>query len=234
MGGKTASLNRDHQTRILDAATEMFLENGFESTVTADIARLARVSKRELYTFFADKRAILAAVIAQLQSEIQSQANVSWTSSDDIRKVLTTAGTDILNFINSEKFGKLFRIVAAETFRDPVSAAKFYLLGPGMGRENTAGFIKRQMRGGHLRKADPLRAADDFLDLVISARHLTAVVLGQEHEVLNPRKHVNHAVEMFLCFYGAPPPAARVRGSVNRQRNTRHASSSRLKSRSAQ
>jgi TetR/AcrR family transcriptional regulator, mexJK operon transcriptional repressor len=205
---KTARAKLDHQARILDAASAAFLENGFEFTSTADIAQLARVSKRELYACFADKRAILAAVIARLQQEIQSQVNLSWSSSEDIGKVLTMAGTEILNFISSEKFGKLFRIVAAETFRDPVSAEKFYLLGPGMGRENTAAFLKRRMASGDLRKADPLQAADDFLDLIISARYLTAIVLGQNREVLLTRKHVKHAVEMFLGYYASPAPAS--------------------------
>jgi len=201
---KTARAKLGHQARILDAAYAAFLENGFEFTSTADIAKLARVSKRELYACFAGKRAILAAVIARLQQEIQSQVNLSWSSSEDVGKVLTRAGTEILDFISSEKFGKLFRIVAAETFRDPVSAEKFYLLGPGVGRENTAAFLKRRMASGDLRKADPLQAADDFLDLIISARYLTAIVLGQNREVPLTRKRVKHAVEMFLGYYASP------------------------------
>jgi AcrR family transcriptional regulator len=205
---KTARAKLGHQTRILDAASAAFLENGFEFTSTADIAKLARVSKRELYACFADKRAILAAVIARLQQEIQSQVNLSWSSSEDVGRVLTRAGTEILEFISSEKFGKLFRIVAAETFRDPVSAEKFYLLGPGVGRANTAAFLKRRMASGELRKADPLQAAGDFLDLIISARYLTAIVLGQNREAPLTRKHVKHAVEIFLGYYASPAPAS--------------------------
>jgi TetR/AcrR family transcriptional repressor of mexJK operon len=192
----------DHETRILGAATEIFLKKGYEETSTADIARRAKVSKRELYANFRDKRDILAAVITELQAGIQSRANVSWSSTDDVKKVLTQAGTQILEFINSEKFGKLFRIVAAESFRDPVTAQKFYRLGPGAGRDHTAAFIRRHMKAGNLRKSDPVRAADDFLDLIISAHHLTAVVLGQRVNGAQPRAHVKHAVDLFLRYYG--------------------------------
>jgi TetR/AcrR family transcriptional regulator, mexJK operon transcriptional repressor len=204
MPGPLGSRTNDHAARIVCAAAEIFLGNGYEQTSTAEIARCAKVSKRELYANFTDKRDILAAVIAQMQSEIQTEANISWSSSDDLRRVLTRAGTQILQFMNSERFGKLFRIVAAETFHDPVSARRFYLLGPGMGRQNTAAFIKRHMRIGNLRRADPLKAADDFLDLVISARYLTAVVLGQRQRALQPRSHVKHAVDVFLSYYGTP------------------------------
>lgn len=199
----TAPARNHHVERILTAAADAFLEKGFEETSTADIARRAKVSKRELYSNFSDKRDILAAVITELQTQIQAQTNISMSSSEDLKTVLTRAGTQIYEFTNSNRFGKLFRIVAAESFRDPVSAQKFYLLGPGMGRENTAALIKRHMKLGNLRKADPLQAADDFLDLVVSARHLTAVVLGQIDEIPDPRSHVRHAVDIFLTYYGA-------------------------------
>lgn len=191
-----------HRERILRAAAAVFLEKGYEETSTAEIARRAKVSKRELYSNFKDKRDILAAAITDLQAHIQAEANISWSSNEDIKTVLIKAGSQILAFINSKQFGNLFRIVVGESFRDPVPARKFYLLGPGMGRKNTAAFLKRHMRVGDLRNADPLQAADDFLDLVISSRYLTAVVLGQNQKISLPRSHVKHAVEIFLHYYG--------------------------------
>jgi TetR/AcrR family transcriptional repressor of mexJK operon len=191
-----------HEERILSAATETFLQMGYEETSTADIARGARVSKRELYSNFADKRDILAAVITQLQDDMQSQADIGWNSTSGLRTVLIEVGTHLFEFVNSERFAKVLRIVVAESFRDPASAERFYHLGPRRGRERTAAFMRRQMKAGHLRKANPLQAADDFLDLVVSSRRLTAVVLGQRLEGRNARTHVRHAVEMFLMSYG--------------------------------
>jgi AcrR family transcriptional regulator len=203
-----------HHERILRAAAALFLENGYEETSTADIARRARVSKRELYSNFADKRDILGAVIAQLQAEILSQANISWSSSDDIRKVLTQAGTRILEFISSERFGKLFRIVVAESFSDPETAQSFYRLGPILGLDDTAAFMRRQIKAGNLRNADALQAADDFLDLVLSSRHLTAVVLGQVPDGPPPLVQVKHAVDVFLHYYGAKTARKKSRRSI--------------------
>jgi AcrR family transcriptional regulator len=196
-----ASRSLNHQGRILEAASEIFLELGFEKTSTAEIARRAKVSKRELYSCFADKRAILTAVITQLQHEIHSQMDVNWSSKADIRLALSQSGVAILSFLNSERFGKLFRMVAAESFHDPVTARQFYLLGPAAGRKDTAAFLAQHMKAGTLRKADPLQAADDLLDLIVSARFMTAVALGQNDAIPDIRKHVKHAVDMFLVFY---------------------------------
>ena len=202
MAEHSGTARNDHRVRILSAATEAFLENGYEITSTAEIARRAKVSKRELYAYFHDKRDILAAVITELQTDIQSQADVSWSSTGDVREVLKQAGTDLLRFINSERFGKLFRIVAAESFRDPVSSRNFYRLGPAIGRKHTAAFLKRHMAAGNLRSADPLQAADDFLDMLVSSRYLTAIVLGQMRSFPKPQIHVEHAVDLFLTYYG--------------------------------
>lgn len=214
----TQTQTMDHQTRILEAASEVFLEFGFEKTSTAEIARRARVSKRELYSCFKDKRAILTAVITQLQQEIHSHMNIRWSSSDNIRLVLSQSGTAILSFIMSERFGKLFRIVAAESFHDPLSAQQFYLLGPAAGRDDTATFLARQMKLGTLRKVDPLQAADDFLDLIISSRFMTAVVLGQSDAIPEVRVHVKHAIDMFLAFYAPRAGSATPRSTQPRRR----------------
>jgi hypothetical protein len=49
--------------RILKAAFSLFSESGFSATSMLDIVTRARVSKRDLYTLFPNKHALLAACI---------------------------------------------------------------------------------------------------------------------------------------------------------------------------
>lgn len=199
---KTTANQDSHRQRILDAASGVFLECGFEQTSTAEIARRAKVSKRELYLHFADKRALLAAVITELQHAMGSRMDVRWSSNEDMRTVLTKSAAAIHEFILSERFGKLVRIVAAESYHDPKVAKQFFDLGPMAGRRATAKFMKAQMEQGRLRKADPLKAADNFLDLVVGAQQMTAVILGQVDPVPRRKEHIRHSVEVFLMIYG--------------------------------
>jgi TetR/AcrR family transcriptional regulator, mexJK operon transcriptional repressor len=198
---KATARQEPHQQRILDAASEVFLECGFEQASTAEIARRAKVSKRELYFYFAGKRALLAAVITELQSSMQSRMNIRWSSNEDMEIILRKSAAAIHNFILSARFGKLVRIVAAESYHDPAVAKQFFELGPLAGRKATAKFLKAQMKQGRLRKSDPIRAADDFLDLVVGAQLITAVVLGQVDPAARKRNHVHHSVEAFLMIY---------------------------------
>ncbi len=102
--------------RILSAASDVFLATGFEKTSTAEIARLARVSKRELYLHFSDKRALLAAVVDDLQRGIGGRMDSLWASTESMEDVLLNSAKVIQSFILSERFGKLVRIVAAEAY----------------------------------------------------------------------------------------------------------------------
>lgn len=199
---KPATANRlPPKQRILEAAAERFLELGFERTGMTDIARSAKVSKRELYTFFGDKRAILTAVIQVHQDEVQNRMSGLWETEEDIHIVLPQAAAELAKIILSERFGKLIRIVAAESYHNPEAAKRFYQLGPALGRKRTARYLKSQMEKGRMRVADPIKAADDFMDLVIGAQLMTAVILGQADQTHLRRDHVEHAVEMFMRNY---------------------------------
>ncbi len=53
----------DVQTRILDAAEQLFLERGFHSTSIDEIAEMAPASKPTIYSHFPGKEALFTAVI---------------------------------------------------------------------------------------------------------------------------------------------------------------------------
>jgi AcrR family transcriptional regulator len=55
---------RDREMRLLQAARHCFGVQGYEATSIAGIARVAGVSDGLLYRYFADKRALLLAVLA--------------------------------------------------------------------------------------------------------------------------------------------------------------------------
>lgn len=197
--------------RILSAASDVFLATGFEKTSTAEIARLAKVSKRELYLNFSDKRALLAAVVEDLQSGIGERMDSLWASSKAMEDVLLNSAKVIQGFILSERFGKLVRIVAAESYHSPNIARQFFEMGPSAGRRATARYLKEQMKQGHLRKADPIKAADDFLDLVVGAQLFTAVILGQIDPSTPKPADIRHAVEVFLMIYNPEAPKRTVK-----------------------
>ena len=215
---KAADKQGSHKERILSAASDVFLATGFEKTSTAEIARLAKVSKRELYLHFSDKRALLGAVVDDLQGDMQGRMDSLWKSGAAMEEVLLNSAQVIQRFILSERFGKLVRIVAAESYHNPNLAKQFFETGPNQGRKATARYLKAQMKLGHLRTDDPMKAADDFLDLVVGAQLMTAVILDQIDPSTPKAADTRHAVEVFLMIYDAKVPKRTVKP---RPRSTR-------------
>jgi AcrR family transcriptional regulator len=58
------------RTALVDAARRVFERDGFLNARVTDIADVAGVAHGSFYTYFTDKKAILAAVLAELQEEM--------------------------------------------------------------------------------------------------------------------------------------------------------------------
>ena len=57
---------RERRDKILEVASEVFRENGFEATSMSQIAALAGGSKGTLYNYFPSKASLLAAVVEKI------------------------------------------------------------------------------------------------------------------------------------------------------------------------
>ena len=64
-GRPPKDLAGDVQTRILDAAQQLFLERGFHSTSIDEIAETAPASKPTIYAHFPGKEALFTAVVGR-------------------------------------------------------------------------------------------------------------------------------------------------------------------------
>src|SRR4029079_12219276 len=73
---------------ILDAATQMFLANGFGATSIDAVAQHLRMSKRTFYHRFPDKEALFAAVVHRIIERLRPAANIPLIEGADLEAVL--------------------------------------------------------------------------------------------------------------------------------------------------
>jgi TetR/AcrR family transcriptional repressor of nem operon len=81
----TTSKGRATRDRILDTATELVFEHGVAGTTLDDVRTAAKVSKGQLYHYFADKDDLVHAVIDRtIQQVLEAQPRLrdlsSWTA----------------------------------------------------------------------------------------------------------------------------------------------------------
>lgn len=67
MGTKTSEATRE---RILLAATELFLANGYDQTTTRQITKVLNMTQPALYHYFGDKEALFVEVIRRVGTQV--------------------------------------------------------------------------------------------------------------------------------------------------------------------
>jgi AcrR family transcriptional regulator len=165
--------------RILAVATELFLAEGYGATSIEAVAQRARISKRTFYHRFPDKAALFAAVVHRVVAGLRPPANVPLIDGVTIDAILERLARLILRAALSPSALALNRLITAEAQRFPELAA--IVAGEGAAAEAVgliAGLLDRESAGGFFRLDDTRFAAEQFLQMVVSAPRRRATGLG--------------------------------------------------------
>lgn len=111
--------------RILRAATELFLSEGYGPTSIEAVALRAGISKRTFYYRFDDKAALFAAVVHRIIEQIRPPAGVALLEGVDLHQILRRLAGLLLRAALSPQAIALQRLVTAESARFPNLYARF-------------------------------------------------------------------------------------------------------------
>lgn len=110
----------DRRQRIMEAAYACFSEHGYAGTSTLAIARQARVSKRELYSLFGSKQAILGECISARTAQMQPPPSLpAPTGRPELEIMLRQLGVAILRVLGSNDAMAVYRLAITEIERAP-------------------------------------------------------------------------------------------------------------------
>ena len=192
---------------ILDAATAVFLRNGYVGTSMDEIAALARVSKQTVYKHFADKErlfeAIVAAAVDAAGNPVLEEVE-ALGETDDLAADLTAFARDQLHRVMQPRLMQLRRLVIGEANRFPELGRGFYERGAGRSIAGLAKAFERLTERGLLRAPDPELAATHFNWLVMAAPVNRAMLLGDEAipSAAELDRYAEGGVAAFLAAYG--------------------------------
>ncbi len=108
-GGAQARKARTRE-RILSAAIDLFLENGFHGTNIDSVASRSHSSKQTIYKYYDDKEEILEHAITRLREEISEETLKLNFDSDAFETELTEFGLRYLSAILKERQVQTFRL----------------------------------------------------------------------------------------------------------------------------
>ncbi|PPF87205.1 TetR/AcrR family transcriptional regulator [Pseudoclavibacter sp. RFBJ3] len=122
-GRPTAEEREERRDQILDAAVALFVSNGYGQVTVDEIAAVARVTKRTIYTYFGDKAEVFTAAIERFRA--RDLANHGATA----ESLLETAAR-LVFVLHSDNAVGLHRLMIGEAAQFPELASGFYSSGP--------------------------------------------------------------------------------------------------------
>lgn len=204
----------DRRQCIIAAARSAFLDRGYAGTSMSAIAAQVGGSKSTFWTAFPSKEALFTAVLDSLILEFRSQLAGLLDPDEDMAATLERFARAFLGKLLADTSLRLRRLVNGEVERFPEIGRLFYERGPEPSQRVVATYLARQMATGHLKAADPLVAAAQFLALVQAGSYQRALLkIGPAPLDDELNSDVETAVTSFLSCYrgttGAAPPLER-------------------------
>jgi AcrR family transcriptional regulator len=162
-----ASAETPMHERILGAAYQAFMEEGYAGTSTLDIATRAKVSKRDLYANFASKHAVLVACIKSRAERMRLPPDLPIPGSRQmLASTLTAFATNLVREISHPSVIATFRLAIAEATRSPEIAQALDSGGRDAARRALAELLASAQLTGLIGPGEPAEMAMQFLGLL--------------------------------------------------------------------
>jgi len=202
--GETRSARK--RRAIMDAATTVFLRNGYVGASMDEVAALAAVSKQTVYKHFADKESLFSEIVTGTVDEAGDRVHaevLQLADSGDVAADLRDLARRQLKLVMQPRVLQLRRLVIGEAGRFPALGRTFYERGPGRTLQALAEAFTRLADAGALKVDDPQLAAEHFNWLVMSVPLNRAMLLGDDEQP-DLDRYADEGVRIFLAAYQVP------------------------------
>ncbi|WP_260599736.1 TetR/AcrR family transcriptional regulator [Sphingomonas endolithica] len=181
--------------RILDAATALFLQRGFDATSCDQVVVQAGAGKASLYARYANKEELFAAVVRRMVDRtLVPSGDVPWHL--PLKDRMRVVGHNLLSYALAPEAIALMRVVVTTAHRMPDLACLF----DGIGRDGGVRCVALAMAGKDAAPEAVEHAstvAGKFIDLVFIPQQMRALI-GDDQPTLaaDAPRRIDEAIEM--------------------------------------
>jgi len=197
--------SKKKRQRILDAATRLFTDQGYESTSVDDIAAVAGVSKQTVYSHFGSKENLFGVAVAEKcrSSGVDESAIDMTRAPEDMLPVMARSFVDL---VTSREALRVYAICTNSTERHPRIAELFYIHGPKRTADALSTYLQRQVELGRMHIGDTDAAAWQFFCMLKGEAHMRAQFGLAATSEQEQQAYIDSCVSLFLAAYS---PTAR-------------------------
>lgn len=189
--------------QIMDGASKVFLELGFDGASMGEIARAAGVSKGTLYVYFSDKSSLFEAIVEQQNLE-QGKASFNFDPNQDLEATLKNFGRAYIELLCRPAGGSALRTVMAIAERMPEVGSRFYEKVIAHTITSLAEFLRAKVEAKELAIDDCYLAAAQFMQVCQATLFQPYIFQYKPAPSADDIvRVVASATRMFLAAYGA-------------------------------
>lgn len=204
--GKRETQRLVKRAQIIAVAREHFFEKGFEGVSMSAIAAQLGGSKRTLWSYFASKEELFAAVVEDTAASIRGGIDFSGAGETPIEK-LTFLARSVIERMTAPISVQMFRLISPMSERNPELVRVFFERGPYRTQKKLAEYLRDNF-GDILWTNDYLQAGDDLIGLAAANFHFESL-WGLKNPPATKQKDARArlAAILFLRAYGRDPDA---------------------------
>lgn len=190
---------RRRLARIIAAATELFLRDGYASTSIEAVLDASGGSKATLYSYFSTKDDLFRAVV---QEAIRNEPRPMLELGENPKAALVDFVAQAFDIMSSPRHRALLRLTVAERERFPDLAKLYYEEWPLRNRRMLERFFAELERRDMLPSGASEHAADYFVGLITHPWLLDSLLFGDDRlpSVEAVRAKSERALDRFLTF----------------------------------
>jgi len=190
--------------RLLDIATDVFLEQGYEGTNVTEITRRAGASKTTFYSRYPTKADLFVAVMTRKSSKLRETFAETLSFKEPLGKTLEDFGIRYLRITSHPETQALYKVFAAASLKFPQLGNQLWDSGP---KQSVILLRDYLVKHPAFKGAQPEYAAETFCALCCGLSLLKAQIRKDGRmsgKVILFR--VKEAVRIFLSAYSSPSP----------------------------
>jgi TetR/AcrR family transcriptional repressor of mexJK operon len=188
----------DCRSRLIQAATEVFIEEGYRASIER-VALRAGVARQTLYNHFPSKADLFGEVIKQATAALLVTLD---GKAEGLRERLLRFGIAFrAKALSAEGLG-FYRALIAATMRFPELAATFYRTGPAQTAARLRVVLQEAMDRGELRPGDSDFATITLLSMLVGAERGHYLLSGEPPPEPDPAR----VADLIDCYLRAFAP----------------------------
>ncbi|MNL22493.1 A-factor receptor protein [compost metagenome] len=190
------------RSELLNAATEVFLEQGYDRTLMAHVSDRAKCSKGTLYSYFSSKEELFCQAVLDATTREASAVFVELGPTDvEAEVLLLKFGVGFLKAVYSPRFQALRRLLFAANVDSDIGRT-VYEQAVRPYEMRVAELLASAMKSNQLRREDPVVAASHLLGLLESELLLKFLLHALDSPTSSTlRAAAQRATSAFLAAY---------------------------------